>query len=318
MEKLSIAINFYFSSVVVPLGILLNIFALVIFSRESLSNKHHMRVMYLSLAIFDTMALTNSIFFIQLLPSLDINLDEYSDFSCKLVTTWRRTVIQTPSWIQVIITFDRFRLIFLNKKFNFMEKIRNIRLMMFGVFFLLLLINSGHLAYYLSINNQNDMLSETNQTSVSCTATPILLNITDVMNVILRSYLPFLIMLACNILLTRELIRSKKKMLKSDSFRREYNFTFTVIGMNIFFFILYTPWSVYYILNRIYNSSTPNLSQVIIERINLLRSISFSFAYLNNASVFVVNAIFNKLFRKELFGLFKRSKLNSETALSTQ
>jgi hypothetical protein len=162
------------------------------------------------------------------------------------------------------------------------------------------------------------MLNETNQTSVSCTATPILLNITDVMNVILRSYLPFLIMLACNILLTRELIRSKKKMLKSDSFRREYNFTFTVIGMNIFFFILYTPWSVYYILNRIYNSSTPNLSQVIIERINLLRSISFSFAYLNNASVFVVNAIFNKLFRKELFGLFKRSKLNSETALSTQ
>lgn len=87
--------------------------------------------------------------------------------------------------------------------------------------------------------------------------------------------------------------------------KREYQFTFTVIAMNISFFTLFTPWSIWYIVNRVYQENPANWTPIVSASLSLFQSISFSMAYLNNCSSFFINFICNSHFRNELFSILK-------------
>ncbi len=103
-------------------------------------------------------------------------------------------------------------------------------------------------------NNRTVMSNVTTQTSL-CTASPEMLTATDIINFCMRSYIPIAIMLPLNIVLSLKFIKGKKRALTvnkaNQSLRREYYFTYTVIVMNFTFFILYSPWSIWYAVNRV-------------------------------------------------------------------
>jgi hypothetical protein len=82
--------------------------------------------------------------------------------------------------------------------------------------------------------------------------------------------------------------------------KKENNFTRTVICMDLTFFILYTPWSIWYVFNRVSASSPSFQSPLISAYLSLIQWITFSIAALNNGTSFFLNLFFNALFRKEL------------------
>ena len=110
LKNLTNDINFYFSAICVPFGIFFNLITILVFQTSSF-NSTNIRTFYTALGINDILALLNLIYILQLLPSLGINLLLYSQFLCKFLNMWRRLVIQTASWIQVIITYDRYKIV---------------------------------------------------------------------------------------------------------------------------------------------------------------------------------------------------------------
>ena len=98
--------------------------------------------------------------------------------------------------------------------------------------------------------------------------------------------------------------------------KKENNFTKTVIFMDLFFFVVYTPWSIWYMFNRV-SASTPSFQSPLISAyLNLIQSITFSIAALNNGDSFFLNLTFNTLFRKELLALFNVSSQISRNSNS--
>ncbi len=171
---------------------------------------------------------------------------------------------------------------------------------------------------------RNQTVVQNNETTIvteitvqrSCTPSQELSNVLDIINVLMRSYLPFSIMLVLNIILTKAFLKSKKKALKNDGMRKEYYFTFTVITMNITFFIVYTPWSLYYIINRIVQANPFVLTPLFSAQLGLFQTLSFSLAYVNNFTSFFLNIIFNNLFRNEVLSIFKRK--NDRTVITSK
>lgn len=315
------SINFYFSAVLVPVGIVFNLLTILIFQTRNFYNTN-IRIYYTVLGIHDILALFNSIFFLQLFPSLGYNFDSISIYLCKFILLWRRIAIQSPSWVQVIITFDRYKTICHSSSFRNETK-RSIILKILGLFIFMLFLNMVHLWYSLketvvftSVYNNitNEYVNLTKVTRI-CTAPNGILLTTDIITVIFRSYLPFFVMLIMNIRMSFVFFRSRQKFKSHGSMsKKEYYFTFTVITMNFTFFILYFPWSIWYLLNRLFVNQMRS-SIYLNSAITMLRSLSFSMAYMNNFASFFLNLTFNKIFRNALFNM---NKVSSVYVYSTQ
>ncbi|CAF0944385.1 unnamed protein product [Brachionus calyciflorus] len=322
LRNLTKAISFYFSSIGVSIGLFLNLTTILIFQAKCF-RKSNIRIFYTTLGLFDIAALLNSILFIQLLPNLGFNLSIGSDSSCKFVSLWRRCAIQIPSWTHIIITYDRFKSICFPKKYNTNNKKVFLKLGFIIIF--IFLINLPHIFFYLNVktdiiqsNISNVTVNSTRITSQACIAVTTIQTLTDIMNVCFRSFIPFVIMFILNVVMTKKFLKSKKKFYNGDSkMKKEFYFTKTVITMNITFFILYFPWSVWYILNLSFSQQIGK-SDLFKASMDLLQSISFSIAYLNNCSSFVVNFISNQIFRKVFIGFIGQRKIltNSVNSLT--
>ena len=127
-----------------------------------------------------------------------------------------------------------------------------------------------------------------------------------------RLFIPFMLMLLMNIVLVRSLFVSKNRSLlfkqtsissstsKCRNMNREVNYMKTVITLNWIFFILNIPWAVWYIISHI-GQITPDPNTAHNTAIlNLILSISHCVFYLNNLSSFVLNMIFNRIFRNKV------------------
>lgn len=323
IRNLSNSVNFWFSTIMVPIGIILNIITILIFL---VAKQRHLSILYIALGVYDIICLLNSTF-TQLLPALNINISNYSDILlCRLLNVWRKTVAQSPSWVQVIITIDRFRSVVCPSSLQFFKSKMKLTLILISIFFILFMVNTGIWWFYFAQvtvkkiifdGNSNTSINVTLKSYV-CTSSTLTATATDIINVLFRLCIPFVVMLVMNIILTRNLILSKKKIsTQNRSFKREYNYTITVIGLNFLFCILNTPWAIWYILNRIELSGVGLQSPIAVASLNLLQSISFSIFYLNNSSSFFLNLIFNKLFRKQLYFLLTKRSLNRDGGSTT-
>lgn len=299
---LSNEIDFYYSAIIIPIGIVLNLVTILIFTRDKHKNKSNINLLYIGLSIYDIIALFNSILFVQLLPSIGIILTDYSAINCVVLNWWRKLMGQAPSWIQVILTFERLANVIYINRFKFFKS----KLIVIGILLLVLIVlgvcNLGQIWYYINVN-LNVYLNATNQTISSqhkCTALNSASLATDVVNVLLRFLVPFLAMLVMNVVLSRSLIRSKRRTLSwRKSLRRERNYTITIIGFNCLFFVLNLPWAIWYLVSHI-NQADSTLDLALF---NLLNAVAYSIFYLNNMSSFVLNICFNWRFRREFLSL---------------
>ncbi len=77
--------------------------------------------------------------------------------------------------------------------------------------------------------------------------------------------------------------------------------------------MFYTPWIVWYVVNRIYTSVPSIQTPEIMAGLNLFQTLSFLIGYLNNGSSFVLNLVFNSIFQQEVYLVLGiKSNLNNE------
>jgi hypothetical protein len=107
LNNISRNINIFFGSVVPPIGIFFNFFVILVYLRDGLRKKSNISAFYIFLAVYDILALLNSVLFVQYLPNIGINLTASSYQICKFLSAYRRTVIHAASWALTFITFDR-------------------------------------------------------------------------------------------------------------------------------------------------------------------------------------------------------------------
>ena len=336
LNNITNQINLYYSAIVIPIGIILNFITCFIFARSSSVTKKNViiNLLYIGLGAYDILALINSILFAQLLPALGIYLVNYSPVTCIILNWYRKVVIQAPSWVQVLITLERYLSVCFANRFTLFKRKRNVIAMLLSIFALLTVVNIGQAWYFMALVGQNNTYYAFNgddnsliiqsNSSYICTSSNEDSLATDIINVLFRFVFPFSIMIVLNVFITKNLYESKRRTnVGNRSFKQERNYTFTVVGFNVLFFVLNLPWTVYYILSHIQNSGVVIFNASLdISILDLMNSVVFSIFYLNNLSSFFLNIFFNKIFRKQflffLKGVWKGSTVHNSVQVSPQ
>ena len=298
-------LDHWFLLLTVPLGILLNMISIFIFTRPNL-NKTNMGFFYFHLSIWNTIVLIYYFFVMDSKSTLNYDLSTHSDMMCKLITFFRRFIREIPAWIDALITFDRYLTIchHATNRFKFMKRKSNIILIIYGIILLLALVSYENFFYYL------------NETSKKCVSTRTNAILSDIISISLRTVIPGFLMCLFSILLIKHVKRIRKNA-KSISYQffsslsgsnstsntfRENQFTFSVLCMNGLFICLNTPVSIMYLIKHFYVTQNDGFVYELVTNIYL---VTYNIANLYYSFMFFSLLAFNKLFRYEVIFLLK-------------
>ncbi|CAF1072082.1 unnamed protein product [Brachionus calyciflorus] len=132
--------------------------------------------------------------FVYTFPALfQIYLSYSSDFICKIYNFLLRVLYQTSSWLNVVITADRFIFILFPNKFELKKNKKLTYLILFGIFALICLTNIPNFTLYLVTLNPNSTAPV--YTNRYCTSTSDILLIRSIQTITMRTALPFILML---------------------------------------------------------------------------------------------------------------------------
>jgi len=177
------------------------------------------------------------------------------------------------------------------------------------VFSFVFAVDQVNMGYYL-VNSKvfvavfNKTLNKTQFVSIiitSCTqANTDLVLAQDIMFVIMRIILPFIIMVVCNIILINHIRKSRNRVVRGRKERKEQSFTKSVTIMNGSFLVCNIGVAVYYIIAYYLKFSGNSLGQVPTYINSLYGTCAILVSYIFTLSQFFVDIIFNKVFRKEI------------------
>jgi hypothetical protein len=310
--------NFFFSVTVLPIGVVLNILSGIVFLRKSLNNKTNMGFLCAIFCLFNTIALLSAI----LMNSFMYNYIELADSSksaCQFFSLWNSWTLHMPSFQQVIMSLDVFMSVNYPNRFQSFRTKKNYLRVIILMVFLTFLVNLSYLFNNYDITFESDLNKTTNLTENkteirSCSSYEAIGLMEDIINVLMRNVIPFVIMLTLNILMSRKLFTSRKILGKIASLKKEYQFAISIVAMNFFFLIIYIPWSIAFVIYHVY-AFLPNLANLyLIEIFKFFQTIANCLAYINNFSVFFTNILFNYLFRNELLFILRIRKDNKITS----
>lgn len=306
LKRIQLDFLFYASTILTSIGILFNMLSILVFLRKSLRSTI-MGYFNIILAIFNILVLLA--FFTQYFTtSIGKDSTLISNASCKTIHFVSRVLLHTVSWIQASMAIDRMLRISFSTKFT---NIINNRLILSAILAFLLIfilgLNFANLTQKLVYNSTSSTSINENQTvtiEVKCTSTFSFILARDIVSLLMRSILPFLIMLICNSILVKLIISSKRKFKRNNGKRsestKEYQLAFSIIALNIIFLITNVPIAIVLILDN-YFSNEFNGSRVSAAIFLLLHYIFGYFGSLNYILTFPINLKFNKIFRIEFF-----------------
>jgi len=271
----------------------------------------------IALAIFDILALIVS--FIAYFPiTVSSEWSLISSLSCKLITFFLRIFTQVPSWLQVMVSFDRMLSVKYPNRFLILNK-KAILTCLIGIIILFIMVISIPIIYMdIVVEQIFNSTTNTSSTKKTCTASVELLLARDLIGLSSRTIIPFIFMITFNIIIIRKLLKTKWSIFKNKSQqnirkrsnKKEYQFAFSIIAINISFLVILSPLTIGQILKYIFMMGL-NVEQqkvsVIVATLDYFCFISVYIVLLNNAFSFFINLIFNKLFRKELKAILANS-----------
>lgn len=125
----------------------------------------------------------------------------------------------------------------------------------------------------------------------------------DIVFVIMRIVLPFIIMFTCNVILIRHIRKTRKVIIRGRKEKREQSFTKAVAIMNGSFLAFNIAVVVYYIVIYYYELSSTTSLPLVLYSINYFYGIwAILLSYLFIMYQFFVDMAFNKIFRKKVHG----------------
>lgn len=312
------SILFYLYTIVFPIGIALNSFEIFIFQSIK-QQKSTMGYFFTINSVLNIITISYLLVFIP--PStVGIYLHLASDLSCKFYFFFLRVLYQSSSWLNVLITADRLLFIFFSKRFKFQQNKFLLSLVIF--IFLLVICCTNIPNFMLNLFVVKSIQANQTVTTIYCTAKSEILIIRDVFSILLRTIIPFILMLGMNLILIIKVNESKKKLKKQ--LNQELKFSFTVIFTTIIFLIVLIPNVVYIVLSNIFQYDTTIKQRQTYNAFLVLFETCSSLGFFLNLSFNIfVQLAFNRVFSKETYRLVFRfmklfnSRLNSIKSNST-
>lgn len=292
IKSLNLSFLYYSTLTLVPISFFFNILAILVFLRKIFKNNTN-GFQNITLNLVNNMILI-FVFLSYYTQSVGNDIRLTSNFACKLVSFILRSLVQLSSWIYVLIVAERVVCVTYPLQYRIFNKKRIvITSVVVTAFLILSILNSPNLLLNLVETPTN---SSGNQTSISviCTGDGLVLKIRDIVVIIFRMIIPFILTLLLNIVLIVKLVKVKKNIRKGDSFMmREYKFAFSIIVLNVLFILTLIP----NIVALIYSNLAPNAPEIA----TFMRQLSQLIASYNYCFNFFINLITNNMFRKELF-----------------
>ena len=318
-------VDYWFLILTVPLGIILNLFSIYVFSRPNL-NKTTMGFFYMNLSGW-TAAVLIYFFFVQnSAKTMKYDISKHTSFGCALYMFIRRVIREVPPWIEVLITFDRYIAVCHPTKLKFLKNKLVLLGLIFATIAVLGIISYQNFNYTLIYSYKNTSVFDPSinssiyknvVASVSCTQDVYGRFYADIVSAILRAVAPAIVLMIFSYLLVKKVLDSKKSLQKDSSKvdKSSAQFTRSVLNMNIIFWVLNVPESIVYFIKNFYNiSNSPN---PYVEGI-ILNSYTFSYVIANlyyNLKFFSY-LFFNKLFFKEILIILKLDKPSVSSTLN--
>lgn len=126
----------------------------------------------------------------------------------------------------------------------------------------------------------------------------------DLIFVLMRIILPFIIMVVCNVVLINHIRKSRNRVIRGRKEKKEHSFTMAVSFINGSFLALNIGVVVYYIILYYLRFAGISLNSVSNNIFSLYGTSAILVSYLFTLSQFFIDMIFNKVFRKEILVVF--------------
>ena len=301
-------IRFYFSVIVIPIGIALNSISFIIFIRKRLNHKSIFGYLYAWQCIFDIISLLNELIF-TIFEYKDIEVIAHSRFTCKTLYGWVKYVTHLPSFQMILIALYFYVSIAYHKERMLFHKYK-LYIVLFMIVFVTL-INCVFIIYEKEIMEEieisyfNETINKTlvgYQIKYECKTEFILDFSLDWINLAMRDFIPFITIFLLNFLAIRFLFKSKTNV-NSKIRKKEFSFIMSIFVANFIFLGIYLPWSIVFVIYHVNHSFYFFPSLIQSHLFEITATIFGSLAYLNNMTCFFTNIKFNYLFYEEFFQL---------------
>ena len=305
------ALNYlvYFVTVIIlPIGFFFNIISLLIFNRKNFSGE--------TIKFYYNFILTNNNiviiinFITYLSQSLNNDVALLSNLSCVLSQSSRVFTI-FASWLQVLVTVDRFIHICYPHKCELIKRTKILLIIIFFIFTSCILICTNNFYYSIVDNTSIDSTTNKTITAKMCTAPKNIVFVRDIITVVARGLIPIILIGIFNSCLIYKLKKSKTYFFNNEILKKEYYFACSIAWFNIFFLITLA----FYTLSLLLLNVVQNLAGVsMISRVyvisNLVMTLGIITTIYNFCFSFFINLKFNILFRNEILILFYNLKNN--------
>ena len=315
--SLKTLIRFIFATTIIPIGLVCNIIALIIFKRQKLNQRNIFGYLYSWLCMFDILSLLNEMVF-AFLEYLNIELIAYSNITCKTLFGWVKYVNHLPSFQIIIIAFYLYVTICHHNKRDKFHKNR-LKLILLMISFVTLVdlvyvIYDKHVIY----NSYENKTTFGNKEIIEykCETVFLLDFILDITNVIMRDFIPFILIFVLNYLSIKGFLKSKSNSNQRVN-KKDYQFFRSIIGSNLIFLTIYFPWAIVFILYHIHHSFDMFDELIESDQFEVIKRLFECFAYLNNMTCFFLNMCLNSRFLSEFLYLFKLRREISSDGIST-
>ena len=297
LQSIDLIINHTISFLIIPICTVLNLISILVLRRKPL-NKTNMGVFYIYLVATHTISLFYIIFVSDADLLFNYNLLTINDFSCKLFSFLSKPVKKMSPWLQVTITLHRFVYYKFPAKAKFISK--HLISSMLVTFCCITVLSGANFFYYLKhqyADNINQTSTNLTLVSVTCTADGTISLVNDIEVFLFRTLITFSVILVLTLVLYFGIYRNVNLETKDRALIRENHFTYVQLVLNIFYLIFNAPILLAYIAKYTLMGRKDNASLLI----DTLNSMSREFSNLYYSSFFVLNFVFNSLFRAEFF-----------------
>lgn len=205
-----------------------------------------------------------------------------------------------------VITFDRIWLMYFENRLKRCKL--NVTILILIVLGFVFVVCQVYMAYHtINISVFNSTLNITlNDTLAICSQPDSKLALAqDMIFVIMRIILPFVIMVGCNVVLVNHINNARKVVIRGRKKKREHIFTISVAVINLIFLLCSISVAVYYIVDYYFRLSVASISSHSYYSILLFGTCAKLLSYIFTFSEFFVDIIFNKAFQKEIFSLLR-------------
>ena len=208
-----------------------------------------------------------------------------------------------------MISFDRLWSVSLENKLGIKRNKVTVTFFILMVLSFVFLIDQLYMAYYVqnirtpySVFNKalNKTVTAYRITAVCVQYNSDLVLAQDLVFVVMRILLPFIIMTVCNTVLINHIRKSRRRIANGRDEKKERSFTMAVVIMNVSFLVCNIGAVVYFIVFYYMKFTGLSFSLVPFYINSLYGACATLFSYTFTLSQFFIDMIFNKIFRKEM------------------